>query len=86
MTEHEHDHETCRQLLASLGEYVDGALSQDLCVELEKHMKDCECCQVVVNTLKKTVELYHEAACDENMPEDVRKRLFIKLDLEDYIK
>ena len=39
-----------------------------------------------MNTLKKTVELYHEAACDENMPEDVRKRLFIKLDLEDYIK
>ena len=42
MTEHEHDHETCRQLLASLGEYVDGALSQDLCAEMEKHMKDCE--------------------------------------------
>lgn len=88
MTEnvHVHDHETCSQLLLSLGEYVDGALSQDLCAEVEKHMKDCDRCQVVVNTLKKTIELYHDAACEENMPDDVRKRLFIKLNLEDFTR
>ena len=37
----------------TLGEYVDGTLSEELCAELERHMKDCQRCRVVVNTLKK---------------------------------
>ena len=43
------DHESCRQLLSTLGEYVDGTLSGDLCAELERHMKDCQRCRVVVD-------------------------------------
>jgi len=86
MIEHEHNHETCRQLLSTLGDYVDGSLSEDLCTELEKHMKGCNRCRVVVDTLKKTVELYHGAAEEEKMPVEVRDRLFLKLNLEDYKK
>lgn len=82
----DHDHEICKQLLSSLGEYVDGTLSSDLCSTLERHLKDCHRCRVVVNTLKKTVELYHETSENAEMPEAVRQRLFLKLDLEDYLK
>ena len=89
MNEHEHlheDHETCKHLLSSLGEYVDGTLSADLCSTLERHLKDCQRCRVVVNTLKKTVELYHESSENAEMPEEVRQRLFLKLNLEDFLK
>lgn len=80
------DHESCRKFLSSLSEYVDGALSGDLCAELERHMKDCQRCRVVVNTMKKTVELYHETGEETQLPEDVRERLFLRLNLEDFQK
>jgi anti-sigma factor RsiW len=85
MIGNEHTHETCKQMLSTLGDYVDGALSQELCAEIEKHMQGCDRCQVVVNTLKKTVELYHETG-DDRLPVDVRRRLFARLHLDDYIK
>ena len=86
MSENEQTHETCKHMLSSLGEYVDGALGEELCAEIEKHMQGCNRCQVVVNTLKKTVELYHGAAEDDPLPMDVRRRLFVRLNLDDFIR
>jgi anti-sigma factor RsiW len=89
MSEHEHIHEnfeSCSQFLSCLGEYVDGALSPDLCAELERHMCDCTRCRVVVDTMKKTVELYQVFAEDTQMPAEVRERLYLRLNLEDYLK
>jgi anti-sigma factor RsiW len=80
------DHESCRQLLSTLGDYVDGTLSGDLCAQLEQHMKDCQRCRVVVDTMKKTIELYHETVEDTHLPEDVRERLYLRLNLDDYLK
>jgi hypothetical protein len=80
------DHENCRQFLSSLSEYVDGALSGELCVELERHMKDCQRCRVVVNTMKRTIELYQETGEETHLPDDVRERLFLRLNLEDFLK
>ncbi len=80
------DHASCKQLLSTLGDYVDGTLSAELCSELEHHMKDCQRCRIVVNTLKKTIELYQEADEDTPLPEDVRERLYLRLNLEDYLK
>jgi anti-sigma factor RsiW len=85
MSEYEHTHDTCRQMLSTLGDYIDGTLGEDLCAEIEKHMQGCNRCTVVVNTLKKTVELYHETAGEEGLPVDVRQRLFIRLHLDDFI-
>jgi anti-sigma factor RsiW len=81
----EHEHENCKQLLSSLGDYVDGALTPELCAEIERHMSGCKKCRVVVNTLRKTVELYHETAEDTVLPADVRQRLYVRLHLEDYM-
>lgn len=84
---HVHDGvESCQQLLSSLGEYVDGSLGVDLCTEIERHMRDCPNCRVVVDTLKKTVELYQQTAEDPEIPADVRERLYLRLNLEDFLK
>ena len=84
---HEHDHAHCRDLLSSLSEYVDGSLDPELCSQLERHLSACQRCRVVVDTLKKTVELYHDCAEDEQpLPSDVRSRLFVKLELQDFRK
>lgn len=83
---HDHDHKTCRELLESLSDYVDGTLDESLCAEIDKHMAGCERCQVVIDTLRKTVELYHETPLTQPLPDDVRQRLFVRLELSDFLK
>lgn len=74
----------CESLLGSLSDYVDGTAQEELCREIERHLAGCENCRIVVDTLKKTVMLYH-ATSETEIPEDVRERLFMRLDLGDYL-
>lgn len=76
----------CRDLLGSISDYVDGVLQEEFCHELEKHLSECEDCQVVVDTFKKTIYLYHSTGSEVNVPAEVRERLFRRLNLEEYIK
>jgi RNA polymerase sigma-70 factor (ECF subfamily) len=74
-------HETCRNLLSQLSDYIDGELEESLCAEIEQHMAGCPDCRAVVNTLEKTVELYRTTGRAE-VPADVQTRLYkiLKLD------
>jgi len=76
----------CKHMLGTLSEYVDGELASELCADLEHHLQTCPNCTVVVNTLRKTIELYHDTAESDPLPTDVRRRLFARLDLGDYVK
>lgn len=84
MTEHNHKHGECRELLKNLSDYVDGDLDETLCLEIEHHMAECDNCRVVVDTLRRTVELYHTLP-SEPMPSDVEERLFGRLELSEYV-
>lgn len=78
--------EDCHHLLDSLSEFVDGTLGPEICAEIEKHMAGCDNCKVVVDSLRKTIYLYHVTAGPATMPEDVHQRLFKRLDLEDFLE
>ena len=78
-------HETCKNLLSQLSDYIDGDLEESLCAEIERHMEDCPDCQAVVNTLEKTVELYRSTERTE-VPPDVQSRLFKVLELEEIVR
>jgi len=80
-----HRHEDCRQLLNSLSDYIDGDLQQELCDEIELHMKDCDNCRIVVDTLSKTISLYQTSSEPTVVPEGVRQRLFHRLDLDEFL-
>ncbi len=84
MSEHVHTPQ-CKQLLGNLSEYIDGELQAELCAEIEEHLKDCDNCRVVIDTLRKTVELYEQVAEPAGLPEAVRERLFHKLELKDFL-
>ncbi|HWQ83342.1 MAG TPA: zf-HC2 domain-containing protein [Anaerolineales bacterium] len=79
-------HENCRHLLGSLSEYIDGALGDEICTEIEKHLAGCENCRVVVDTLKKTVYLYHVTNENPAVPDGVRNRLLQRLELKDLVE
>ena len=64
----------CKALLRELSNYLDGELDPTLVQELEKHIKDCDDCRLVVDTTRKTIELY----CNSKplpLLADVRQRL-----------
>jgi predicted anti-sigma-YlaC factor YlaD len=81
------DHSTCKSLLGFLSDYVDGDLSEELCREIENHAAECQNCRVVVDTLRKTISLYHDSAAEpEEISGQTREKLFKTLKLEDYLE
>ncbi len=82
MTAHTHHPEQCRELLGQLNAYVDGELAAELCRDLEQHLAGCPDCRVVVDTLAKTITLYHTLdATATALPADVEERLLRRLNL-----
>jgi len=83
----EHEYSKCRSLLGFLSDYVDGSLGEELCEEIERHVAECQNCHVVVDTLRKTISLYHEFAAEAGeVPGVVRERLFRTLNLDEYLR
>jgi len=79
------DHQDCRHLLGSLSDFLDGDLELDLCAQIERHLAECPDCKVVVDTLQRTVSLYHTATEQDPVPEGVRQRLFRRLEIDDLL-
>ncbi|PKN99970.1 MAG: hypothetical protein CVU42_06370 [Chloroflexi bacterium HGW-Chloroflexi-4] len=84
MSEHVHT-QKCSAMLGDLSEYIDGSLQAEICEQIEEHMKTCDNCRVVVDTLRKTVELYEHCSDNVEIPGEVKERLFAKLELNDYL-
>jgi anti-sigma factor RsiW len=74
----------CQHLLENKSVYLDGEASAELCAEIERHLNGCPDCRVVVDTLRKTVALYHELPQPELSPE-ARLRLYKSLDLSELL-
>jgi len=75
------EHHECSHLLGDLTKYLDGEASAAVCAEIEKHLADCVNCRVVINTLRKTVELYH-AQPKPSLKDEARARLYHSLNLQ----
>lgn len=79
------DHLDCQQLLSSISDFVDGELSPDLCRQIEQHLTECENCRIVINTLRKTIDLYQHQPENEHLSQEIRQRLFLRLHLEEFL-
>ncbi len=64
----------CEELLKQLNEYVDGTVDPAVCAEFEKHIADCNPCQVVVDNIRQTITLY-KAGQPYELPVEFRERL-----------
>ena len=64
----------CRSIVKELSNYLDEALDISLRDSIEKHLEHCDDCRVVVDTTKKTIQIF----CNSEpapLPEDTRVRL-----------
>ncbi len=64
----------CKNAIREISAYLDGELDEGLKQALDEHLKRCRHCRAVVDTTRKTIELY----CDGKLfplPDAVRDRL-----------
>jgi anti-sigma factor RsiW len=64
----------CNDFLKELTDYLDGTANVEIRLELEEHLHWCHDCQVVMNTTKKTIEIYRDNRLYE-LPEGLRTKL-----------
>jgi anti-sigma factor RsiW len=64
----------CRGLIHEISAYLDGELSPDLLADIEIHLERCKDCRLIVDTTRKTIEIYYSAQ-PLPLPTDVRERL-----------
>lgn len=64
----------CDDLLKQLNEYVDGSVEPGVCDEFRAHLKDCNPCQVVVDSIRNTIRLYKDGK-EIELPEECRSKL-----------
>ena len=64
----------CKKVILELSSYLDGVLDSTTRVDLEHHLSGCTDCRIVVDTCRKTIQIF----CNSEpvpLPEDVRSRL-----------
>jgi RNA polymerase sigma-70 factor, ECF subfamily len=60
-----HSPDECRQIFATLSEYLDLELPPDACHEMEAHLAGCPPCVEFAESLRKTVALCREYQASE---------------------
>ena len=59
----------CDELLTALNEYVDGTIDPAVCEQFEHHLVDCNPCQVVIDNIRQTIQLYKDGQPYDMPPE-----------------
>lgn len=66
----------CSEIYDLLPDYLDtDEKREELCKAIEEHLSVCHDCQIYVDTVKKTIMLYHESDRVVNMPMRVSEQL-----------
>ena len=70
---------TCKQLLDELSDYLDGTVRDDVRRHLDEHVSECPNCWVVVDTTKKTLQIY-KGMDPQPIPDELHSRLIKALE------
>jgi hypothetical protein len=70
---------TCKQFLQELNDYLDPSADPAMKCHLEKHVSECPNCFVLVDTTKKTLQIY-KGIEPQTIPESVKARLWKALE------
>ena len=65
----------CAQLYERLTDLEDGALTGDVCEEVNRHLAECADCTLVRQDLEDLARLCREAAQPTTMPAELRSRV-----------
>ncbi len=69
---------TCKDFLNELTDYLDDRCDAALKAELHQHVSECPNCWVIVDTTKKTIQVY-KGMEPQDIPGEVKSRLMAAL-------
>jgi len=69
---------SCKDVVAALSDYLDDDLSPETKSELEAHLAECRTCQVIYDSMHKSVRLVTESRSFD-LSESVTERLLAKI-------
>lgn len=69
---------TCKDFLKELNDYLDESVDPALRKELESHINECPNCWVIMDTSRKTIQVY-KGMQPQTVPESVQERLLAAL-------
>jgi predicted anti-sigma-YlaC factor YlaD len=64
----------CKGLIREISDYLDGELTVETLTEIEIHLQRCQDCRLIVDTTRKTIEIYYSTQ-PLPLPNDIRERL-----------
>jgi len=64
---------TCEEMLKALNAVIDDQSALAMCTEFAEHLAGCNPCQLVVDNIRKTIQLY-KAGVPYPMPEAFQER------------
>jgi predicted anti-sigma-YlaC factor YlaD len=70
---------TCKQFLQELNDYLDASIDPETKRHLEDHVCECPNCFVIVDTTRKTLQVYRGME-PKQIPEDLKDRLWAALE------
>jgi predicted anti-sigma-YlaC factor YlaD len=70
---------TCKQFLQELNAYLDETVDPETKQHWQSHVDECPNCFVIVDTTKKTLQVY-KGVEPQTLPEDVRSRFLQALE------
>ncbi len=65
---------TCKEFLQELNDYLDEVVDIQLRQRIEAHITECPNCFVILDTTKKTIQVY-KGMQPQTLPEEVHARL-----------
>ncbi|MBU0711261.1 hypothetical protein KJ762_11535 [bacterium] len=74
------------ELYQQICEYLGCDLNSEPCKQIQDHLAECPNCEVYVDKVKQTVNLYKTIDNCDDIPEDVCTKLFISLNIDDVSK
>ena len=75
-----------KKMVEQICDFMGEDIDSQACQEVADHLKMCPACKVYFDTVKKTVTLCRDIDDDKKIPDDVNKRLFKVLNLDDLKK
>jgi anti-sigma factor RsiW len=70
----------CRHVWDRISEYIDGSLSPEVRMDVERHLETCEICSAVLDSTRNVIILMADDRVFE-LPVDFSQRLHARLDL-----
>jgi len=78
-------HISCKEVAKHICGELDEQVNSPRCREIKKHLESCPNCTAYLDSLKKTVRLYHDYPCPSLTPKR-RKELFTILKMKKALK